>query len=148
MKFTLSLKHASAIKNIFAVLSILLLSGCGGSNKKEVAPVIGSVTLDGKPFTQLASVNFVPEGSGKMATGILKPDGTFTLKTYVEGDGAVIGKHSVSITPLTKFKKDDDTSPDPTSLIPERYRSSTNSGWLIEVKQGMAEPVHLEMKSK
>src|SRR5262245_13535620 len=73
--------------------------GCGRAGGLETAPVQGVVTLDGQPLTTGGSVVFQPQGTGKMATGQIASDGTFTLSTYVSGDGAAIGKHSVMVRP-------------------------------------------------
>ncbi|TWT85332.1 hypothetical protein Pla123a_01390 [Posidoniimonas polymericola] len=91
----------------FAALTLLLVcGGCGGS-PYDLAPATGSVTIDGQPFGH-GKVMFAPvsQGSqvevGKPAFGLLNPDGTFTLSTYAADDGAVIGKHWVTV-----FREDD-----------------------------------------
>lgn len=69
---------------------------------KEVAPVSGTVQLDGKPVTE-GYVIFTPEvqsgadplESGKSASGTIDRSGAFQLSTYGDNDGAVIGNHTV-----------------------------------------------------
>jgi hypothetical protein len=78
-----------------------LVTGCNRS-PYDLAPVDGTVTIDGKPLSG-ARVMFAPiarAGSleaGKPAVGRLATDGTFHLTTYSDGDGAVIGEHWVTI---------------------------------------------------
>jgi hypothetical protein len=76
-----------------------LLVGCGKGN---LAKVTGTVTRDGQPVTSGGSVMFSPVGegvdAGKPGSGEIRPDGTYTIGTYDEGDGAVIGKHRVSVS--------------------------------------------------
>lgn len=85
-------------------MAAFLLTGCGGGEQLEVAPVTGTVTCNGKPITS-GSVSFTPISEeakgmpGKPAFGDIGSDGTFVLTTYEEGDGAVIGKHRVTYTP-------------------------------------------------
>lgn len=88
--------------------SLVLLAGCGGGIEKfPTAPVSGVVMCDGKPVP-MAMVYFEPIAAGKNAM-VGKPgfsradaDGKFTLSTYGDGDGAVVGEHRVRVdTPPT-----------------------------------------------
>lgn len=82
----------------------VLLGGCGGGDDRDTATVHGKVTYNGAPLPG-GGVTFVPvsgEGAttgGKPAAGTINPDGTYTLTTYEDGDGAVIGKHHVGVSP-------------------------------------------------
>jgi hypothetical protein len=83
---------------------IFVFSGCGGSNEYETTPVSGVVTCKGKPVGN-ATVNFtpLPDASraagqrGRPALGLTDKDGRFTLTTYSDGDGAIVGKHTVTV---------------------------------------------------
>lgn len=82
------------------VLLAPLSSGCGGGPKRT--PVRGRVLYaDGRPVTA-ASVCFTPDAAkgnnGQLATGLLQRDGTFVLRTYPHGDGALIGAYKVTIS--------------------------------------------------
>lgn len=73
----------------------ILLVGCGS---EQTAPVTGTVTWDGKPVTA-GELQFAPQGSdspGKPGSATIQSDGTFTVSTYGNGDGAWVGTHSVS----------------------------------------------------
>jgi hypothetical protein len=81
-------------------MTLALLSGCSQSS---LAPVHGRVTCQGQPVPQ-AGVIFSPmpkaEGDregGKAGAGSTDADGRFVITTYKSGDGALIGKHRVSI---------------------------------------------------
>jgi hypothetical protein len=81
-----------------------MLAGCGGSNEYETTPVSGVVTCEGKPVAN-ATVNFTPlpeEGRptgqrGRVALGLTDKDGHFTLTTYKDNDGAIVGRHTVTV---------------------------------------------------
>jgi hypothetical protein len=73
---------------------VLLAVGCGDGRPSRV-PVSGRVLIDGKPLT-FGYVRLVPENA-RAATAQIKPDGRFTLKTFEEGDGAVLGTHPIMI---------------------------------------------------
>lgn len=44
---------------------------------------------------------------GKSAMGKVQPDGTFTLSTYAEGDGAITGRHRVRVMEPTMPERRD-----------------------------------------
>lgn len=83
------------------MVALLLIVGCS-KPPFEVAPVTGKVTIDGKPFST-GKVMFAPAAkpgsveSGKGAYGLLNDDGSYTLSTYGNNDGAVVGKHWVTV---------------------------------------------------
>jgi hypothetical protein len=136
-------------KSLF-VLGVVAVSGCWASGQKETAPVRGTVTLDGKAFTQGGMILFQPESSAKMATGLIQSDGSFVLTTYSSGDGATIGKHSAAITPAQKIVRDTDveSASGPISPIPEKYHSPAGSGLAYEVKSGESNRFVIDLRSK
>ena len=113
-------------------ISLAATPGCGQSGP-ELAPVIGTVQWKGGgPATELANYNVStqPVGKGDSATGVVQADGTFTLSTLAENDGAIVGKHKVALgAPMPELDK-----PVPKPLIPERYGDFEKSGLEIDVK--------------
>src|SRR5579884_1728724 len=85
----------------FGVLPLLLLVvGCGGSNRPATAPVQGVLQWeDGQPISGV-SVRFVPsdDKGGREAVGYTGKDGAFTLSTFSQGDGAIPGDYTVVVT--------------------------------------------------
>lgn len=82
------------------VMPALVCAGCGSSLK--LVPVSGRVQYgDGRPVTA-ASICFIPDAdkgnNGQLASGLLAEDGTFTLRTYPHGEGAMIGPYKVTIS--------------------------------------------------
>lgn len=84
-----------------------LLTGCSGGLKEfPVAEVSGVVLCEGQPVP-FAKVQFNPQAAGgSKSAEVGKPgfafadkDGKFVLSTYGEGDGAVVGKHTVTAVP-------------------------------------------------
>jgi hypothetical protein len=77
------------------------LVGCQRS-QFELAPTQGTVNIAGKPL-KAGKVMFAPVtkgdrlNAGKPAMGAIKDGGQFTLTTYKDGDGAIVGQHWVTI---------------------------------------------------
>lgn len=142
--------NRSFSKTAYAVcisLAHLFVSGCSKSNELETARVHGTVTVQGKPLSS-GSVTFVPE-RGRFATGEIKADGTYKLKTYVEADGASVGKHRVKITALESKKTMNRENDEPVkSLIPERYGVESTSGLTYEVKSGQYNVANFDLQAK
>lgn len=146
-----------------AVVLAAVFSGCG-PDRPETVTVRGTVTLDGQPV-EGATVGFNPQGGGRPATGMTDSSGAFTLTTFVPGDGALPGKHAVTVSKVrsTGQQADATSSPDagamPLSgpiaaggiktewLVPRKYSDPSSSGLVVEVRPGM-EPVKLELKSQ
>lgn len=129
------------------------LSGCGPGRPATV-PVSGSVTLDGQPVAA-ATVLFQPV-SGVPGRAITAADGSFTLTTFTDGDGAIVGRHQVAVSKLSLsgVAIDDAGVSGPgiageakeTWHTPKKYATPAESGLEIEVQEGMG-PVSLELSS-
>lgn len=86
-----------------AVLALGFMSGCS-SSEFETAVVSGTVRCDGTLLTDgLVVFTPIPAGdaktvnTGRAASGIVWPDGTYKLSTYGDGDGAIVGDHNVEV---------------------------------------------------
>ena len=93
------------------VLSLSII-GCG---EMKVAPVSGTVTLDGAPLDR-ASVMFLPEGGGRPSFGVTDENGEYTLAYSMHEDGAEVGPCEVKIS--TRMQAED--AEDDGQLAPER----------------------------
>ena len=82
------------------LLTTVALAGCGSgapAGAKPTKPVKVTVTYKGAPVAD-AVVTFIYQGDTPVAAnGKTDAQGVAKMKTYVEGDGAVIGKHKVMI---------------------------------------------------
>lgn len=118
------------------VVCLVCLAGC---QKKEtaIAPVTGTVMFEGKPAEGYIVVfsSQAEETKGQNAHGDVKADGTFQMKSRIDGvekDGAVVGPHNVAIVqpPINVGPKD-------VLPVPFRYADSKKSGLTFEVKPGV-----------
>ena len=83
---------------------------CGCANDSKIAPVVGKVTLDKVPLSNV-SVVFQPIGNaenvGPGSAGRTDQDGRFELIVVGKDDrGAVIGKHRVTVTTIMASSND------------------------------------------
>ncbi len=121
--------------------------GCSEGGMKT-APVEGTITYGGKPVPQ-GSITFQPV-HGPNATANIK-NGAYNLKTYRDGDGAVIGKHQVTIISLEdqSGRLPEDRNPLPPPLIPLKYNFTDKSGLTAEVENKRNKiDFHLEAEKK
>ena len=102
-----AIEHRRMRLGAAACLVVVASVGCQRS-PYELAPVHGTVTIDGRPVSQ-AKVMFAPVENaenavnpGKPAFGLLREDGSYKLTTYENDDGAVVGKHWVTLVNLTR----------------------------------------------
>ncbi len=83
---------------------IVALTGCG--EESNIIPVTGVLTYKGKPVTN-AFIDFVPE-HGRQSWGQTDESGHFKLNYDPQHDGAVLGKHRVSVRlkPATRAEQE------------------------------------------
>ena len=91
-------------------------TGCGGrSDRPTLAPVQGSVTLDGQPLPD-AEVWFDPQAGGRTSTAMTDKSGRFELLYALGEKGAIIGEHNVRISTFVQGGDE----PGSTATVPER----------------------------
>lgn len=90
-----------------------------------VHPVQGWAYYQGTPMPG-AVLAFTPlaDKKGVAARGVVQADGSFTLTTYQDSDGAVEGEYAVTATWREKSRKGQTGA----SLLPERYGKADQSG--------------------
>jgi hypothetical protein len=138
-------RFSSAPPRALLFCVMLSFAGCSPSYQLETAEVRGTVTLDGVPLTS-GGVMFLPS-RGRGATGVISADGTYRLTTYNEGDGAIVGKHQVSVVPVYATNEFDPI-PRADRPIPQRYQNGGSSGLVVDVKPGDVHMVDFKLTSK
>ncbi|HVJ80392.1 MAG TPA: hypothetical protein VNC50_04920 [Planctomycetia bacterium] len=142
-------------------MAAVIVAGCGdgrprGAPVLNVAPAAGIVTFKGKPLAHY-TVNFTPAGKeGFPAVGVTDESGKFSLGTNVPGDGAVVGKYSVTVayagprhvgdhsldTPIDDPAK----MPKPPATIPEKYGNTMLSGITVDVPAGGKTDIKIDLE--
>jgi hypothetical protein len=129
----LSLKQSlPGVVTALGTAAFLFLAGCSDGRLKT-APVKGTVTYNGKPVPQ-GSIMFQPE-QGPAATANIK-NGSYSLKTYRNDDGAVLGKHKVTVISLEdqSGRLPEERNPLPPPIVPLKFSFPDKSGLTAEVK--------------
>ena len=129
---------------VISAVASAIFAGC--KRGPELVPVSGKVTYKGQPLKH-GNILFQPS-AGPPAKGEIGPDGSFTLSTLKNNDGAVIGKHRVQVictAPPAKPANPDEETPSAKSLIPEKYSNYATSEITVEVVKGGG-PYLIELK--
>ncbi len=156
---------------LLVLLPLLCVLGCGGgaapnSKRDPVYPASGTVTYKSKPVVG-ADVTFTVEGGKRSAFGKTDDKGVFRLTTYGPNDGAMAGKHSITVTkgavvaPAVKLapveSKDYappaivDTGTEPVVAVPLegelpiKYSQGATSGLIAVVEKGVKNDFPLEL---
>ncbi len=121
----------------------LLVCVTSCSRGPTFAEVSGTVRLNGKPIDQL-TVEFVPDpakgATGPNSIGTTDAQGRFTLATYTNTPGAVVGQHRVVIKDIINY---------PTTREGMRAGTMGNKPVRISARFGDASttPIHKEVKT-
>jgi hypothetical protein len=118
--------------SLLTVATVVFLGGCGG--RSDIGEVSGTVTMGGSPLAN-ARVIFQPQSAGVPSYGLTDSEGKYALQFDENTSGAIIGKHTVSIS--TFFAGDPDADPPQTNspeTVPPQYNA--NSELTAEVVAG------------
>jgi hypothetical protein len=133
-------------RTLVAAALLLACAGCG-SGKAPLQPVHGTVYFQSKPLTR-GTVVFTPDASrghgGPIASGPIKSDGTYSLKT--EGSqGASPGWYRVTVLAVEMPPQPEggDRYAVPHSLLPEKYRDPELADLVREVLAGKESRIDL-----
>lgn len=126
--------HSCCFKRLAVILT--LLAGCSDNgDRPDMAPVQGTVTLDGKPL-EGAMISFKPN-EGQPSYSRTDSSGHYELNYLIDTKGAKIGSHKVKITTATEENPDE--------IVPDRFNRKTEL--TREVESGKNE-FNFELDSK
>lgn len=147
-------------------LGLLALTGCWGKGevkgRPKVYPISGKVVYKGEPVTG-ADITFICEEKERSAFGRTDSQGRFKLTTFSPNDGAVEGKHVVTVVKIEQTEAipqpsiDDPAydpeavnraaaAPPPKSLVPPKYGNAKTSDLFVVVTAGENPEITLELK--
>jgi hypothetical protein len=122
--------------------TLILAAGCGTpEGQLPTYRTTGKVLLRGQPAVGAYVVlhpQFEYDNDADPPSGGVKEDGTFTLSTYGEGDGAPAGSYKVAILPPANFDEGislqvrEEDGPDPAF---EKSQSPETSGIEVTIEE-------------
>lgn len=131
---------------------VLATIGCRNPGTSPTAKAGGTVSYRGQPLAEVV-VTFTPE-QGRPAVGTTDAAGRFILSTYRRGDGAVPGRHQVTVNlwfreppPMLGGPDKPTENPSLKSLpYPSKYSSPASSDLIAEVRLRGTNDFVLELK--
>lgn len=121
----------------FGLLVCLSVAGCSGQDDWQAStyPARGSVVINGEPPVNLI-VTFHPVDASvdvrqSEPWGIVKEDGSYSLRTYEPDDGAPPGEYQVTL-----LWRNDLKVPDGKDRLGFAYSKPEQSQWRFTVKKG------------
>lgn len=127
---------------------VVATAGSGCKRTPRVVKVSGTVFYNDKPLP-FGSIMFQSD-KGQPAFGMIGSDGSFTLSSYGADDGAVPGRHLVSVT-CYEGQRPGQAKPDGGEvsmgrlLIPLKYTRLGSSGLTAEVKDAPEQSVEFRL---
>lgn len=117
-----------------ALAGLIAITGCGGgADVPDLGRVTGTITLDGDPLDG-ATVEFVPQ-SGRPSSAITDDNGYYTLRYSATTNGALPGKHNVSIRSArdgVSAEGEQAGVEGRKELLPERYHEKSELVFTVE----------------
>jgi len=136
-------RRSSFVGAQLVVLAGMLVSGCSSSEyvapSEATVPAAGVIKYQGKPL-DFHRVSFIPDGK-RPAAAVTDAEGRFTLGTNAEGDGAVVGKHVITVEyvgPPSNDEPGKETfAPPPAAAVkvPAKFTSTETSGVSIDIPE-------------
>ena len=134
--------HSAARPSRLAAVGMIVAglasaAGCGGS-APTLVPAEGVVLIDGEPAADI-SVQFLPdeiEGEPRPTSyAVTDAEGRFTLRTYEQGEGAVLGGHNVILVDTLEERPEQGQELTRPPRVNSRY-STITGGLRAEVTEG------------
>ncbi|QDT90135.1 transthyretin-like family protein [Gimesia algae] len=128
-------KRGYFLKFSAGVLLVCCLGCSGGVDEVKLAPVSGTVTMDGKPLADIVVI-FSPE-KGNPSSGRTDASGNYSLSYKEHAKGALLGSHRVTIIKAEAvIPKNDDDSGIAETLPIETFRGENDGVAAIKLPQG------------
>lgn len=126
-----------------ATLLITCGSLLGCSEAPELAPVSGTVLLDGKPLAD-ALVLFTPVAGGRPSAARTSDRGEYELVFTQHHSGALLGEHLVRISTFQEGDPDNNI-PSASEKVPPQYNAQSKLSRFVEQESNS---LNFELKSR
>jgi hypothetical protein len=131
---------------LFLAAASLLASAAGCSDHLPTYPVAGKVQFTTGGPVHVGTVELKSREHGVQARGQIQSDGSFTLTTYKDGDGAVAGIHDCVVVQLVVTEGLTGHRPSAVGVVDQRFASYSTSKLTVEISPDKANEVVLEVE--
>jgi hypothetical protein len=83
-----------SLGTLLCLVGLFATAGCGDGRPARV-PISGQVLIDGQPL-RFGSIRFIPDNA-RPSSSKLDSEGRFTLYCFEKDDGAVLGRHRITV---------------------------------------------------
>ncbi len=125
---------------------LLFASTVGCSDRLTTYPVAGTVQFTTGGLVHIGTVELKSREHGVQARGQIQPDGSFTLTTYQEGDGAVAGIHDCVVVQFVMAEGVAGHRPSTIGVVDRRFASYSTSGLTVEISPNESNEVLVEVE--
>lgn len=146
--------YVKRLQTATVLLTAMLMSGCGeapgDAPKTELHPVMGIVSVDGKPAKGVHVVLHPVNNSSPAAVtpnGITDETGVFKVTTYAVADGAPEGRYQLSFSWPEATAPGAGDSDDFVEKLPEQYQFAASSGIELDVNANTNEMPVLDLST-
>ena len=146
--------YVKRLQTATVLLTAMLMSGCGeapgDAPKTELHPVMGIVSVDGKPAKGVHVVLHPVNNSSPAAVtpnGVTDETGVFKVTTYAVADGAPEGKYRLSFSWPEATAPGAGDSGDFVEKLPEQYQFAASSGIELDVNANTEEMPVLDLST-
>lgn len=129
--------------------TLLLLATCcicGCSSQLSTYPVAGKIRFEAGGVVKVGTVELKSREHGVQARGQISTDGTFTLTTFEENDGAVAGTHDCVVTQMVITEDLGRHRASTLGVIDRRYFNYSTSGLVVEINDQGENEVELVVR--
>ncbi len=131
------------LATLSAITLCLLLSGC--SDQLRTYPVSGKVQFTTGGAVHVGTVELKSREHNVQARGQIQKDGSFTLTTYKDGDGAIAGTHDCVIVQFVMAEGISRHKPSRVGVVDRRFASYSTSGLTAEISPDKKNELILEV---
>lgn len=112
--------------------------GCGQKTEASLHTVRGAVFFNGKPATgaRVAFHSLDQPARQPLPQGAVEPDGSFHLSTFVDNDGAAVGRYAVTVVWPSDSKKEEDGTPAGPDRLGRRFADPKTTPLRAEIQAG------------
>ncbi len=114
--------------------ALLIAVAVGCSDHLQTYPVSGKVQFSSGGAVHVGTVELKSREHKVHARGQIQPDGSFSLTTYQEDDGAIEGDHDCVVVQMVVAEAVDAHRPSTIGVVDRRFANYSTSGLAVQIE--------------